>query len=314
MRISPLVSIVTPSFNQAQFIEETLRSVEIQEYRPIHQIVVDGGSTDGTVELLKRWEEKDHGPGYSFEWISERDRGHADALNKGFGRVKGDVVGWLNSDNVYFDRQAITSVVNAFHAHPDVDVVFGEVALISENSGLQMILCYPKFEYKRAMRGYMISQPTAFLRRCVTDKYRLDSAVGPAIDFAYWLQIGKEHKFRKIHRILAGDRDQPARISRTSKSSLKESAARACAAFGAQEKPSRFASLMDLLWLRFLRISGLLHLLSLLALKKLQKDAAFPVWVDSAPKVLARQLTMRVNHRSDLGPRRPYSASDPIVQ
>jgi glycosyltransferase involved in cell wall biosynthesis len=88
MTSRPLVSVVTPSFNQVQYIEETLRSVELQEYRPIHQIVIDGGSTDGTVELLKDWETRDHGDGYMFEWISERDRGHADALNKGFDRVR----------------------------------------------------------------------------------------------------------------------------------------------------------------------------------------------------------------------------------
>jgi glycosyltransferase involved in cell wall biosynthesis len=307
----PLVSIVTPSFNQASFIEETLRSVELQHYRPIHQIVIDGGSTDGTVDLIKRWEEKDHGPGYTFEWISEPDRGHADALNKGFERVRGEFVGWLNSDDVYFDRQAVGSSVAAFRAHPEVDAVHGEVALISEDSGLQMILCYPKFDYERALRQYMISQPTVFLRRSVTDKHRLDPALKGAIDFFYWLQIGREHRFLKIHRVLAGDRDQPARISRTRHAALMETARQACAAYGAKEKARSIALFRDFLWLRFLRITALLHLLSLLIRRKLLNDAAFPVWIDSIPKVLARQLKMRVNNRGDAGPRRSYPRGEP---
>ena len=140
---NPLVSVITPSFNQAKFLEETLQSVELQDYRPIHQVVIDGGSNDGTVDLLKDWATRDHDPGYAFEWISEADRGHADALNKGFDRAQGEIVGWLNSDDVYFDRHVISTSVAALDAHPEVDVVHGDVAMISEDSGLQMIWCFP---------------------------------------------------------------------------------------------------------------------------------------------------------------------------
>jgi glycosyltransferase involved in cell wall biosynthesis len=299
----PLVSVVTPSFNQAQFIEETLRSVELQRYRPIHQIVIDGGSTDETVELLKRWEEREHGPGYTFEWISERDRGHADAVNKGFDRVQGEVVGWLNSDDVYFDREAVRSAVATLQTHPDVDIVFGEVAYISENSGVQMIVCYPKFRYGRALRGYMVSQPTVLLRRSVTDRYRMDPELKGPIDFDYWLKIGREHKFLKIPRIQAGDRDQPARISRVSHGALMETAKRVCVGHGAKERPSRIGSFQDLLLLRLLRMTALIHLCGLLMRGKLADGLAFPGWIDSVPKVLARQLTMRANDRRDLDSR-----------
>lgn len=301
---NPLVSIVTPSFNQGPFLEETLRSVELQHHRPIHQIVIDGGSTDGSVDLIREWAKRDHVTGYSFEWISERDRGHADALNKGFARARGDIVGWLNSDDVYFDRKVIGRTVAAFGKHPDVDAVFGEVALISENSGLQMIMCYPPFEYQRALRGYMVSQPTVFLRRSITDKYRLDPMAKGAIDFVYWLQIGKEHRFIKISRIQAADRDQPGRISRVSAGALKESGLSACAAFGAEEKPSRIALFQDLLWLRFMRIPAFFQMLKLVYRRSLQDELAFPMWIDSVPKLMRRQLTMRANNRADLGPRR----------
>ncbi|HEY2469951.1 MAG TPA: glycosyltransferase family 2 protein [Terracidiphilus sp.] len=301
---NPLVSIVTPSFNQGQFLEETLRSVELQRHRPIYQIVIDGGSTDGSIDLIRDWEKRDHGPGYSFEWVSEPDRGHADAINKGFDRVRGEIVGWLNSDDVYFDRKVIGSSVAAFQRHSDVDAVFGEVALISENSGLQMIMCYPAFEYDRALRGYMLSQPTVFLRRSITDKYRLEPTAKGAIDFVYWLQIGKEHKFLKIPRIQAGDRDQPGRISRVSAAALKESAIKACAAFGSNQRPSGFARFQDLLWLRFMRIPAFFHMLAVLTRRKVSNDIAFPMWIDSIPKLMRRQLMMRGNDRGDLGPRR----------
>lgn len=303
MASNPLVSIVTPSFNQVQFLEETLRSVEAQRYRPIHQIVIDGGSTDGSVDLIEEWAKRNHGSGYTFEWISERDRGHADALNKGFDRVQGDYVGWLNSDDVYFDRDVVGSSVAAFQAHPDVDAVFGDVALISENSGLQMIMCYPDFQYARALRGYMVSQPTVFLRRLITDKYRLDPTLRVAIDFVYWLQIGQDHKFLKIPRIQAGDRDQPGRISRVSAAALKETAMKACAEFASSKSGGKFGSYQDLLLLRMKRITALFRLLPLLSANGREKNIAFPLWIDSIPSLLRRQLTMRANDRKSLGAR-----------
>ncbi len=304
MASNSLISIVTPSFNQAEYIEETLRSVELQSYRPIHQIVIDGGSTDGSVELLRRWDQQEHGPGYYFEWISEPDRGHADALNKGFDRVRGEFVGWLNSDDVYFDRKAVSRAVAAFCSHPEVGVVFGEVALISENSGLQMIMCYPKFRYERALRGYMVAQPTVFFRRAVTDKYRLDPTLRFSIDFVYWLQIGKEYRFLKIPHIQAADRDQPRRISRVSSEAMNETMKKTYAAFGVSKTHSRIGLLLDLMLLRLLRITALFHLLPLLMARR-KEDLAFPMWIDGAGRILKRQLTMRANNRASLGPR-PY--------
>ena len=307
MKNNPLVSVVTPSFNQAGFIEETLRSVECQNYRPIHQIVIDGGSADGTVELLKKWAEADHGEGYTFEWISERDRGHADALNKGFDRAKGDVVGWLNSDDLYFDRYVVSASVKTLQAHPDVDVVHGEVALISESSGLHMVWCMPQFKYERALRGYIIPQPSVFFRRVVVDRHRLDPALRVAIDQIYWLQIGKEHKFLKIQRIQAADRDQPGRISRTSTEALMKASRDAYLQYGAKEKPTPAEALSDTIVRGVLRIRGLLYVLVLLMRGERNKSLAFPMWIDSPWKVIKRQLTMRVNRRQDMG-KRPIQA------
>jgi len=217
--------------------------------------------------------------------------------------VRGEFVGWLNSDDVYFDRDVVESSVAALKGHPEIDAVFGEVALISENSGLQMIMSYPQFDYKRALRGYMVAQPTVFLRKSVTDKYRLDPTLRVAIDFVYWLQIGKEHRFLKIPRIQAGDRDQPGRISRVDAEALKETAMRACAAFGSNEPVGRFKSFQDLLLLRFMRVIAILRLLPLLSTSHAHDNIAFPMWIDSIPKLLRRQLMMRANNRNTLGPR-----------
>jgi glycosyltransferase involved in cell wall biosynthesis len=304
MASRPLVSIVTPSFNQAKFLEETLRSVELQDYRPIHQIVVDGGSSDGTSDLLTKWATRDNGPGYTFDWVSERDRGHADGLNKGFSRAQGEVVGWLNSDDVYFDRHVVSTSVSALDTHPDVDVVFGEVALISEDSGLQMIRCFPRFDYQRILRAYTISQPTVFFRRCVTDKHRLDPTLRVAIDHIYWLQIGREHKFLKINRVQAGDRDHGARITRVSNKLMIETAKQLSVAYGAGKKMRFFPVLQDWIWKILMRLQGIMHALSLLKRYRCEHDElAFPLWLDSAPRLLKRQLTMRVWHRAPMGPR-----------
>jgi hypothetical protein len=301
---TPLVSVVTPSFNQAQFLGETLRSVELQQHRPIHHIVIDGGSADGTVQLLEEWSARDHGPDYSFEWISERDRGHADAMNKGFDRVKGDIVGWINSDDPYYDRAAVSDAVAAFRAHPGVDVVHGEVAMLSENGGLQMIWCFPQFDYGRALRGYIIPQPTVFFRRCITDEHRLDPTLKLAIDHIYWLQIGREHRFLKLPKVLAADRDHHARISQVSKTELSDTGQQFCAAYGGCAQPPLAARLSDAAWRAAMRLKGLAHVAAFFAAGGVRQDnLACEVWTDGFWKTAARQLTMRVGARTEMRPR-----------
>ncbi len=303
MTAGVLVSIITPSFNQAKFLLETLRSVELQRYRPIQQIVIDGGSSDGTVPLLQEWASADHGSDYFFEWISEPDRGHADALNKGFARAKGDIIGWLNSDDVYFDRETITTSVEALQSYPEADVVFGDVALISESSGLQMIWCFPSFDYGRALRTYTIPQPTVFFRRCITDEYRLDPVLKVAPDYAYWLMIGRKHRFHKINRVQAGDRDHVARQTNVNEALWQHTARRLGAEFGARQIPSRLAVSRDLVWKALMRIKGLARVVALIVQTPDSAELAFPAWIDNPAAVIRRQLTMRLGNREDLGPR-----------
>jgi len=296
-----LVSIVTPSFNQARFLEETIRSVALQDYRPIQHIIIDGGSTDGSVEILKRCsKEFEHGD-YSLEWVSEPDHGMPDALGKGFDRARGEILGWLNSDDVYFDRYAVTSAAAEFERHPQVDVVYGDVALISETSGLMMVWCFPNFDYKRALRGYIIPQPTVFLRRKIVSEHPIGSLRFVGIDHAYWLEIGRTNKFRHIHRLQAADRDHASRLSLTKHSQWTEEGRRYLASYGNGYFPTGRDHAFDVVTRALMRLKASAYLANVLTRKQ---KVAFPMWTDGLLKIFIRQLTMRIGNRPHLGPRK----------
>lgn len=204
----PLVSIVTPSFNQGRFIEENILSVKSQDYPNIGHIVIDGGSTDGTVGILKKYVGT-----YNLRWVSESDGGHADAVNKGFAMAKGEIIGWLNSDDVYFDRGTISAVVEAFQKHPEADIIYGDCAYIWEDGTILRVQCVPGFRYSRLLRGCFLEQPAVFFRRHVVENHKLDKRIELAIDYEYWLRLGKKYRFVHIPRILAADRNHRGRIS-----------------------------------------------------------------------------------------------------
>lgn len=212
----PMVSIVTPSFNQGHFIEETILSVKNQDYPNIEHIVVDGGSTDNTLEILRKYEST-----YNLRWVSEPDEGHADAVNKGFRMAKGEIIGWLNSDDVYFDRGVIRAVVEAFQRHQEADIVYGDCVYIWEDGTILRIQCVPGFRYSRLLRGCILEQPAVFFRRHVVESHQLDKRLKVAIDYEYWLRIGKHYCFYRLPRILAADRNHRGRISIASKDKLQ---------------------------------------------------------------------------------------------
>ena len=194
------VSIVTPSFNQGQFILRTLESVASQSGAEIEHVVFDGGSTDETVNILKGFKPP-------VRWVSRRDKGQTDAVNQGIRATAGEIIGWLNSDDVYYPG-AIEKIVMFFEMHPEVDVVYG----LADHIGLDDLPFeeYPteEWNFERLKDTCIICQPSLFLRRRVVEKHGLlDESLQYCMDYAYWLRLGKEGvRFSLLNEKIAGSR------------------------------------------------------------------------------------------------------------
>lgn len=195
----PLVSIVTPSFNMAGLIEETIRSVLEQDYPNVEYIVVDGGSSDGTLDILKRYEGR-------LRYVSEPDRGQTDAINKGFALTRGPIFAFLNADDTFLPG-AVTSGVQAFTEHPDAGVVYGDAWFIDEKG--ERLGRYPvePYEAGKLARRCFICQPAAFIRR---DVYASSGMLDPerhcALDYDLWIRISRRYSMYKFDQIVANSR------------------------------------------------------------------------------------------------------------
>ncbi len=179
-----LVSIVTPSYNQADYLEATIRSVIEQDYPQIEFIVIDGGSTDNSLEIIRRYDDR------ISSWISEPDTGQTEAINKGFARATGGVLAYLNSDDLYRPG-AIREAVEYLDANPDVGMVYGDADFIDESG--EVIGRFPaaQTDYKRLRRGYVhIPQQAAFFRAELWEQVGpLDPAFQFAMDYDLWVRI-----------------------------------------------------------------------------------------------------------------------------
>jgi len=204
LRAGPLVSIITPSYNQGRFIEETILSVLTQDYPHIEYLVVDGGSTDNTLEILKKYEGR-------LTWLSESDHGQSDAINKGFRMARGEVLAWLNSDDTYLQgavRKAVTHLMN----HPDVMMVYGEGFQTDENSRVKGRFPWtePFNLWKLVYLSDYILQQTAFFRRQVFDTIdMLDETLRWGMDWDLWIRIGKRFRVEYVPAYLANLRQYP---------------------------------------------------------------------------------------------------------
>lgn len=197
-----LVSIVTPSYNQGRFIEDTIASVANQDYPNVEHIIQDGGSDDGTVQVLEAWEHR-----AGLDWVSEPDEGQSDAINKGFEKAEGEIVAWLNSDDCYVTTDAISSVVDSFRRHPDVDVLYGNIIHIDGDNELidAKVVRHP-FDRELLHRACFLEQPAVFFRREVIQAEPLRTDLEVAMDYEYWLRLAESFTFRHLNKILAADR------------------------------------------------------------------------------------------------------------
>ena len=180
----PWVSIVTPSYNQGRFLKRTIDSVLMQSYPNIQYVVIDGGSTDESVEILRSYRDR-------FYWVSEPDRGQTNAINKGLARAKGEILAYLNSDDILAPR-AVERVVHYLQQHPDCDMVYGEADYIDEKD--EVIGSYKTADYSlnRLIEDCMVCQPAAFWRKRMTEKVGpFDEQLNFAMDYDYWLRIAK---------------------------------------------------------------------------------------------------------------------------
>jgi glycosyltransferase involved in cell wall biosynthesis len=204
----PKISIVTPSYNQAQFLEETLHSVKRQAYPSVEHIVMDGGSSDGSVEILKRYSAQ---PGWEhLNWISEKDGGQGNALNKGFRIAGGDIIGWLNSDDTYAEG-CFEKVAREATATPDIQVFYGDWNWIDESGRVTQVRREISFShfilfYNRIC--FLQSSGALFLRRSVFDNgHFLDERYHCATDYEFYLRLAKAGvTFKHLPHILGSFR------------------------------------------------------------------------------------------------------------
>ncbi len=187
MQKRPLVSIITPSYNQGEFLDATMRSVFEQDYAHIEYLVIDGGSTDGSEAVIR---------GYGSQlayWVSEPDNGQAHAINKGLQRATGSIIGWLNSDDVMLPS-TVSRVIETFQAEPDVDVVYGRLNRIDDAGNPVPTPILPKdqvtFDNHHAIGECIVNQPGSFWRRRVMEQAGLlNEDLNYALDYEYWVRL-----------------------------------------------------------------------------------------------------------------------------
>ena len=201
-----LASIVTPSYNQAEFIEETILSIQNQTYPFIEHIIVDGASTDGTINILKKHGDK-------IAWVSEPDNGETEALNKGIKMAKGEIIAFVSSDNM-LEPDAIEKVVAFFKEHLEVDMVSGGANIIDENGKIIEVIYPPKvFSLKRLIRklgSYGMIEPATFIKKGVLEEvHGFGEKIKYVNEMDLFIRIGMEYNVAHIPHILANFRQNP---------------------------------------------------------------------------------------------------------
>ena len=195
-----LVSIITPSYNQAKYLEQTITSVLEQSYPSIEYIVVDGKSKDNSIDIIKKYADK------LAYWVSEKDKGQADAINKGFSRATGEIIAWLNSDDYYLPG-AVQAAVKVFEENPDIVLVYGNMLAVNEHGVTFNTMNYSQLTLKDLLCFNIIGQPAVFMRRSALQQTSgLDATFHFLLDHLLWIQIAKQGKILHVNQTWAAAR------------------------------------------------------------------------------------------------------------
>lgn len=209
--VGPLVSVVIPNLNSARYLVATIESVLHQDYPHMQCIVIDGGSTDGSLDILS-------GYGHRLEWVSEPDKGHADAINKGFKRCSGQILTWLAAGDIHMPR-AVSQAAEYLQAHPEVDVVYGDCVNIDTDGNVKSMSYLHEWDLEYAVEhcDHCIPQPAAFIRRRILEQVGWLDATIAKQDHELWLRIGLVGTIRHIPVILGGALDHRDSVGKQGK-------------------------------------------------------------------------------------------------
>jgi GT2 family glycosyltransferase len=204
------VSIITPSYNQAQFLRQAMVSVLEQDFTPLEYLVVDGGSTDGSVAIIKEQEER------LAWWVTEPDSGQADAINKALAHARGDVVAWLNSDDLYLPG-AVRAGVQALEAHPDAVLVYGNMQAVDAEGRIINRLRYGQLNFEDLLCFQIIGQPATFMRRRALEAAGgLDASFHCLLDHHLWIRLAQLGPILHVNETWASARFHAAAKNRIS--------------------------------------------------------------------------------------------------
>jgi GT2 family glycosyltransferase len=203
-----LVSIITPSFNQASFLERTILSVLEQDHPDIEYLLADGGSTDGSLEIIKRYADR------LAWWISEKDQGQADAINKGFAHAHGEIIAWLNSDDYYL-LGAVSAAVKMFEKVPQAGMIYGDMLAVDEFGRTINTLKYHQLSLVDLLCFQIIGQPAVFMRRSAFERAGgLDNNLHFLLDHQLWIRIAEQAGIVHVNETWAAARYHAAAKNR----------------------------------------------------------------------------------------------------